>query len=334
MKTIKHILGAVMTFLMISSCGTIHEFPEDLPLDSTEVNLDLTLTIIELELELFNPTKAGRGFSKEDYDVRYIIEVYPENGTLGPESRILREEIIKASDEIGELNVKFKLNARKYTLLYWMDYVEKGTTEDMCYDTKSLLMVKIKRPYTGSHDTKDAFSGVKSIDLTPYRGEREAVISEHVELRRPFAKFELITTDLQKFIHTSMESSDVVSMPSKVVFTYLPSICEQYNVLTQRPERYSDKETFTSMTSDFSDTECTIAFDYVFVNGTSTNVAVRFDIYDQNDKLLNSVKNLLIPIRRNVHTIMRGEFLTKEFQGGGVGIEDGFDGEIIITIPD
>lgn len=334
MKTIKHILVAVMTLMMIGSCNSIHDFPDDNPIDPTLVNVEMTMTIKGLDFEPFDLTRVGERLSKEDYDIRYIIEVYPENGTKGMESRIQREVITKAVEETGELNVKFELNARKYTFLLWVDYVEKGTTKDLHYDTESLLAVKIKRPYTGSHDIKDAFSGMKSIDLSSYREQWGVVINESVELNRPLAKMEVVTTDIQKYIDSKRGLSAAVSMPAKVVFTYLPSIGEQYNVLTQKPERYSDSETFTAALSNFSDTECTIAFDYLFVNGASTNVAVRFDIYDQQDNLLNSVNNILIPIRRNAHSIMRGEFLTKEFQGGGVGIEDGFDGEIIITIPD
>lgn len=334
MKTIKYMLVAVMTLLMIGSCNSIHEFPDDNPIDPTLVNVDMTLTITGVDFEPFDQTKADERLSKEDYDIRYIIEVYPENGTKGIESRIQRAIITKAVGQSEELKVKFELNARKYTFLLWVDYVEKGTTKDLHYDTESLLAVKIKHPYTGSHDIKDAFAGMKSIDLSPYREQWGIVISERVELKRPLAKMEVVTTDIQKYIDSKRGLSTAMSMPAKVTFTYLPSIGEQYNVLTQKPERYSDSETFTAALSNFSDAECTIAFDYLFVNGVSTNVAVRFDIYDQHDNLLNSVKNLLIPIRRNAHTIIRGEFLTKEFQGGDVGIEDGFDGEIIITIPD
>lgn len=334
MKTIKHILVAVMTLLMTGSCNSIHEFPDDNPIDPTLVNVEMTMTIKGLDFEPFDLTRAEERLSKDDYDIRYIIEVYPENGTKGIESRIQREVITKAVGQAGELKVKFELNARKYTFLFWVDYVEKGTTKDLHYYTDSLLAVKIMRPYTGSHDIKDAFAEMKSIDLSPYREQWGVVINERVELKRPLAKMEVVTTDIQKYIDSRRGLSTAVSMPAKVNFTYLPSIGEQYNVLTQKPERYSDSETFIADLSNFSDTECTIAFDYLFVNGASTNVAVRFDIYDQQDNLLNSVENIIIPIRRNAHTIIKGEFLTKEFQGGDVGIEDGFDGEIIVTIPD
>lgn len=332
MKTIYTIL--FLAVMLLTGCNTIYEYPDDTPIDNGNINVDITLTIKDVDFEPFSQTKVGERLHKEDYDLRYIFEIYPKDGTKGIESRIQREVIHRAVGETGEMNFKLKLNARKYTILFWVDYVGKGTTKDLYYDTESLLEVKIKRPYTGSHDIKDAFTQVKTLDLSPYREQKDVVIHERIELKRPLAKIELIATDIQKYIDSRRALSGAVAMPAKVVLTYLPSIGEQYNVLTQRPERYSDSETFVAAVSNFSDTECTIAFDYLFVNGESTNVAVRFDIYDQDDHLLNSVKNLLIPIRRNAHTVMRGEFLTKEFQGGDVGIDDGFDGEIIITIPD
>lgn len=335
MKTIKHMMVAVMTLMMIGSCNSIHEFPDDNPIDPTLVNVAVNFTTNDLEFDQQFFTRSDVTSLKNSCDVRYVVEIYPEDAvTKGAESLVQRLVVTKAMDETTPMNIDLQLNARKYTLLFWIDCVDKGSAVDLHYDTENLLQVRIKRPYTGSHDLKDAFTGMKSIDLTPYRNEWNITVEEKVELKRPLAKMEVVTTDIQKYIDSKRGLSAAVSMPEKVVFTYLPSIGEQYNVLTQKPERYSDSETFTATLSNFSDTECTIAFDYLFVNGASTNVAVQFDIYDKNDNLLNSVKNVLIPIRRNAHSIIKGEFLTKEFQGGGVGIEDGFDGEIIITIPD
>lgn len=335
MKTIKHILIAVVSLLMFDGCKSIHEFPDENGIDPTLVNVVVNFTTNDLEFDPLSFTRSDVTSLKNSCDIRYVVEIYPEDvETKGVESLIQRLVVTKAMDETTPMSIDLQLNARKYTFLFWIDCVDKGSAVDLHYDTESLLEVRIKRPYTGSHDLKDAFTGMKRVDLTPYRNEWDITVEEKVELKRPFAKLEVITTDIQKHVESKKQLSQAVSMPAKVVFHYLPSVADQYNVLNQKPEHYSDSETFTAPVSSMTENECTIAYDYLFMNGEKTNALVSFDVYDQNGVLLNSVKGLQIPIQRNGHSIMRGEFLTKEFIGGGVGIEDGFDGEIIITIPD
>lgn len=334
MKTIKYILIVVASLFVLNRCGSIHEFPDENGVDPTAVNVIVDFTADGIALDSLAFTRSAVMPRKSSCDVRYVVEVYSEDvATRGTESLVQRTVVTKAMDETTPMSIPLKLHARKYTLLFWIDCVEKGATEDMHYDTETLLAVKIKRPYTGSHDRKDAFTGMKQIDLTPYRNEWNVTVAEQVTLKRPLAKLEVVTTDIQKYIQSGGGLAQTTSMPAKVVFSYLPSVPDQYNVLNQRPEHYSNSEAFMASVTNITDSECTIAYDYLFMNGEKSNAAVAFDVYDQNDVLLNSVKSLTIPIQRNGHSVIRGEFLTKQFVGGGgAGIEDGFDGEIVIPV--
>lgn len=314
------------------SCQTIHEFPNDNPVDPTTIDVSVKFNLINKEFDPFVSSRTKVILPQNGYDIRYITEVYAIGST---ENEFVARKISTVSNEsVSDMLIDFTLHARNYVLLFWIDYVEKESTEDLYYDTKeSLQAVKIKRPYTGSTPIKDAFVGNVQIDLRPYRGQWNCVIEKEVELIRPFARFEIITNDVEKYIETKSKSMNSPIIISKVEFSYLPRVASQYNVLKLKPEYYSDSESFTSDVEYLSANSCRLAYDYVFMNGDQSNVQVKLDIYDQNNQLLNRVESILIPLKRNALTIYTGEFLTREFNGGGgVGVDDRFEGDEIIYV--
>lgn len=92
--------------------------------------------------------------------------------------------------------VPFDLHAGKYRVCVWGDYVRKGATADVYYNTADLSAVTVIFPYTGSTDARDAFSGCAEIDLTPYRDRYFAEVDADVTLQRACGKFRIRTNDL------------------------------------------------------------------------------------------------------------------------------------------
>ena len=75
-----------------------------------------------------------------------------------------------------------------------------------------------------------------------------------------------------------------------------------------------------------------VAFDYVLTGPTPTSVNVGLVLYGEDGAVLNTVSSINVPLTRNKITVVKGEYLTREY-GGGVGIDSDFDGEFNIIIP-
>lgn len=89
---------------------------------------------------------------------------------------------------------------------------------------------------------------------------------------------------------------------------------------------------FTSNLLVLSDNEACLAFDYVLVNGEESSVTLEMIIYNEEGQEVNRVTGVEVPLKRNKITMVRDEFLTREF-APGIGIDPGFDGEINVVVP-
>ena len=57
-------------------------------------------------------------------------------------------------------------------------------------------------------------------------------------------------------------------------------------------------------------------------------------VYDENGDEVNHYQNIDVPLYRNRETVLRGPFLTQNVGSGDIGIDDGFDDEFVVVIPD
>ena len=48
----------------------------------------------------------------------------------------------------------------------------------------------------------------------------------------------------------------------------------------------------------------------------------------------NHYQNIDVPLYRNRETVIKGPFLTKTIGSGDIGIDDDFDNEHVVVIPD
>lgn len=334
MKTIKGTFLIIMLMMILGGCRSIHDAPpENGGVDPTLVNVKLKLSIKELEMEPFSLNRVTGASINESHDLRYVVEIYRQGQTQVPENVIQRSVVVPQSSDSISLNFDLKLHARKYTLLLWADYVPKGSADDHQYDVGSLLSIKIQDSYVGSSDDKDAFSGVLDLDLTQYRDQWNVTVDKVAELERHMAKYEIVTTDIVKYVDRIGKgaSVDMEGMKVKVMYDgYFPS---GYNVLTGKPNDALQGLGFESIFEVFSKTDGRLAFDYVFVNGVESAVSASLIISDKNGVQVNRVDGISIPLRRAVVTTIQGEFLTKDYSPG-IGINPDFEGNIDVVIPD
>ena len=109
---------------------------------------------------------------------------------------------------------------------------------------------------------------------------------------------------------------------------YLPST---YNAATDNPSDAVQGVAFNASLAEVTETSATLAFDYVFVNGTESSVTADIRIYDDGGELVSESTGIRIPYKRNVVTRIYGDFLTRSYNSG-VGIDPDYDGEYDIYL--
>ncbi len=338
MKRYLKILYAILTALSITACNVVLEYPdpEVESVDPTLVSLDVAIEVSissYLEFQLYAAdTKAD---DSSDYYLRTIIELYDQDDMTLPTTT---QTTYTPYSEIEDLSILFSedLKAKKYTLVVWCDIAEQsGAGDNFFYTGSTLSQVKYLDPYVGNTELKSAFSDVVEIDLTPYQDRWYGTYECNIELERPQAMFEIISTDLEKFVDELGNSidSDVDFNNYTVKVSYDGYMPYGYNALTEKPNEAQQGISYMTNLEILSATEARLAFDQVFVNHTESGVNVSLVVYDENGETVAEVASQAITLNRNVKTVITGEFLTSDYVPG-IGIDPDFDGEYNIVIPD
>lgn len=329
----RYVIAALsLAVIFVSSCTTIHEFPDGEGVDPTLIDVDLSLRI-NMDFNDEDPIiQTYSDMLEKDYDIRYIIEIYKVSDsyaeTVG--SIVKRIERIESTIiENGDYNVEedVHLHAGVYSVMVWMDFIRKGTASDYFYDTSNLHEIKVNRidgEYWGYDTAKDAFSAQETIDLTPFADERFAEYSLEARVKRPFAVYKVIANDVNDY------TGATPALTEAGYGLYFPM---GYNVYYSVPDNFVTGVEYRYdpyMSSDPG--EMVIASDFVFVNDNDTFYFLNMTVYDQNGEPVSVAKDIKINLQRNRMTIVKGAFLTKDVDNGQVGIDPGFDDEIIVPI--
>lgn len=207
-----------------------------------------------------------------------------------------------------------------------------------------------KDGHEGNNDYRDAFRGIRDIRITTGIMDKEPE-SVEIDMERPMAKFEFVTTDLEEFIDKEVKAamagitptpeaepvpedgpSKVIDMNDyKVAFYYVGYMPNTFNMFTDKPSDSVMGVNFDGRISRLGNGEASMGFDYVFVNGKEASVTVRVGIYDKNGKELSMSKPVNVPLLRNKHTVIKGRFMMQE-ASGGVGIDPSFSGDYNIML--
>lgn len=296
-----------------------------------ELTLNLDLNLPEQGNEEESSVRVS---ANTDYLHRFIVEVYLNRQ---PVARQVFVENITDRTHLS-LPVDMQLHAREYQLVVWKDYVSAETPEeDLHWNTQSLVPVIPNRAsHTGNTEYKDVFVGTTSLDLSAYADQWEAEVEQDVALQRPVARYELIATDVDKFLQR-IADGEVSGERFTARIKYSGYLPVGYNVLDDVPKHslmYMQYNTSFDVPEEGTD-ELRVGFDYVFVsNEGSASVPMEIEIVNENNvTVANSVLN--VPLERGKNTVWTGEFLTGDDQGGqGGGDEPGEDEDGIGIDPD
>lgn len=345
----KRLMYLTICFMLawLTACD-VHEFPdvrEPKP-EPTEIDIRLIADVNFLTPfeDVHEVTRAGRAGTKTAAGpTRLVVEAYEDNnpdGELYPpdiyESEPCLRQVIPLDERAfcdDPVELTLELVPRAYLLLAWADYQDAETGNELHYTADRLHSVCFCGTYRGNAETKDAFAANKRIDLSRYRGQRNAVVEERITLDRPLARYEIITRDVaesrRQRAAEARTGGDLSSYRVEVAYRgYLPST---YNTVTNNPSDAVQGIAFSASLAEVTETTATLAFDYVLVNGTESAVTADIRIYDDRGELVSESTGIRIPYKRNVITRIYGNFLTQSYNSG-VGIDPDYDGEYDIYL--
>ena len=367
------IFTAISGLLCLSGCD-VHEFPD--VETQNDVRLHLTLDY-SLALPLYQTVNFGgsRYDNPSDfYDVRYTLNFYPYSDSRDDTySRTPAFTRVLTRNDVSKPDASFDIDIPRgnYHVIVWTDYVEIGTTGHLYYNPDDFAYIQLHgEEHHGNTDFRDAFQGHADIDAQTGIPEQSGLgfkpdpieISATIHNSRPLGKYNIISTDLEKFISRAIESRESrakelalqkeaaisAGQPPGTIspeeikptidlsdFTvvvrypmYMPSA---FNAFTNKPTDSKTSKSFKGKITANADGNAELGFDYVFVNGAESGAQIAIDVYDYDGTQLAGTGTITVPLLRSKLTTVTGEFLTVTTQGG-VGINPGFNGDFNLEI--
>ncbi len=280
---------------------------------------------------------------------RHVIQAHPLMAKQASHDYATRS-VFTHNIEDDTNDFTLDLRAGNYAIMVWSDIV-RHNDDPYFYDTENFAEIRLQGEHCGNNDYRDAFRGRTDVFLPADIIDR-GDIELDIDMQRPLAKYEFISTDLLEFIDKEFsraeekrrqeaaatksavnEADTRINIDEyKVVFYYVGFMPNAYSMFTDRPVDAATGVLFESKLKRISETEASVGFDYVFVNGTASAVTVQIGLYDNEGTQVSMTKPITVPIKRSHHTIMRGEFLTAD-ASGGVNINPEYNGDHNIVIP-
>lgn len=254
----------------------------------------------------------------EEYRLRVIIKA------LGDESEPEEYRGKEAASEVlylddtdvgadGSVAISLDMpltSGHTYDIYMWADYVQKGSTEDLHYDTGRFPAIALKHDVPVINDeTLDAFYGKAEITV----GDGYYVWAEGTQfpISRAVAKLRMVATDADS------ASAARATLQTDMFYT-------GFNIATGELTKSaaavkSEMTTFETYTEETTPTTKSFITAYMLWPAEqSTNIVAEF--YDGNDTVISTIQPAdAIPLKRGNLTTLRGALLVTD---------SGWDGEV------
>ena len=350
MKKVKHFF-LLISLLLLTACD-VHEWPDTPEYVPFHLQLNYHTNMTEWN-NLYDGSNVVEQNIGKTYDnardygkIRYVIRAYPILDKQRSSQNYTKEFVIVKNLLDGyDHDVTLELPSGDYNMMVWSDLIE-SEGDSYFHESANFSEIKLSGDHQGNTDYRDAFRGTGKISLIADIREKLPDTLD-ITMERPLAKFEVITNDVKEFIEkeTARAASKAVQsgkedVPTrvvniqdyKVVFYYVGFMPNTSSMNTDKPVDSTTGVIFESTLTKLDDSEATMGFDYLFVNGKESAVTIQIGLYDKEDTQLSLTDPIAIPIKRNHHTILRGMFLMSE-ASGGVSISPDYEGDHNLIIP-
>ena len=244
------------------------------------------------------------------YDIRYILEVYDENGVLA------KDRMVETSDETTAAFSFRLVPGRPYNFVVWADFVLNGKKDDLHYNTNEgtdgLRKVEvIKTQWDVIDESRDAYT-----DVVTVHNFSSASDIPTITLTRPFAKLRVVTNDIKEMISIRPAEVKVEYFNTKFRDTFdafAETATGEYVVgaltATLLDSQKNPVDVYTGEEPDKTGVQ-TLFADYFF-GAVDDRVMFTMDVKDNGGRDLPQVTfNTNIPVKRNNLTTVYGPVLT------------------------
>lgn len=259
----------------------------------------------------------------EGYDLRAVIEVCQSGGR----NRLLHRVLpLPLSDTASHPFIWLEnLPTQACDVVIWTDYVPAGQMEDYHYDTSDLKAVTFNPDgeYVAGADSRNAYAARFSTNFSA--GD---TLVRTVEMKRPFAKYRIVATDLQRYeqMRSVNDFPQLEDIEVRAAYTsYFPN---SYNARENRPNDATLEQTYRSALTFVTDSIVQLAADFVWVDQMDSSVQLSLDLVDtRTGDTLSTARDLDIHYRRGCLTTLSGNFLTAGKSSGSITVDERWDGE-------
>lgn len=259
----------------------------------------------------------------EGYGLRAVVEVWQSGG----HNRLLHRVLpLTFADTASHPFIWLEnLPTQACDVVIWTDYVPAGQTEDYHYATSDLKAVTFHpdREYVAGADSRDAYAARFSTNFSA--GD---TLVRTVEMKRPFAKYCIVATDLQRY-EQMRDVNDFPPLESiEVRAAYASCFPNSYNAHENRPNNATLEQTYRSALTFVTDSTVQLAADHVWVDNLDSSVRLNLDLVDmRTGDTLSTARDLDIHYRRGCLTTLSGDFLTAGKSSGSITVDERWDGE-------
>ena len=243
----------------------------------------------------------------DEYDIRFILEVYDANGVLAKE-----RQVVSGNETTATFSLRL-VPGRHYSFVAWADFVNEGSQDDLHYNTHGgntlgLTKVELKSgdAQALNDETRDAYTGV--FNTADNNGEvfsSSTVVN--FTLTRPFAKLRVVTNDVNQLYSKLVSATVDYTTPVYTSFNALSKTAGDAADLDSKVVVYGDD---TRYKGEPNNGQMTLFADYLF--GTEEDViSFTLDVDDTTEFTIPTVNfNTSIPVQRNHLTTIYGPVLT------------------------
>ena len=291
-----------------------------------------------------HPGTSGKYTCINDFGtMRYVVRAFRPNDRYNSQHELVFMRDISSAQNY---DCDFALNIPEgdYEVAVWADLVE-DVNDVPHYDASDFYSIELlSENYKANSDLRDAYRGLEQVEIQQLWTRDESMKAPEptqIIMRRPMAKFEFVTTDLSEFLDretvrrrlsTRARADEYVVLVS--YSSYLPN---KYNLFDDRTGDAARGVSFESQMTLTGESEASMGFDYVIINAQNIisaqepsdqvhGVEAQIYVFDMAGSLVAQSQKIMVPLRRNHHTILRGAFLSQMAQGG-VEIDPSYDGD-------
>lgn len=315
--------------------GCIHEYPHPVKGNSSDKGENPTAINAEIQVSfnlsweniLHNVEISTKSGVRDERPHRFVIEVIKEGEQVCHDLDYLTAEEFSLGSLTHKISVP--LEASSYQIAVWYDF--QDDEGHYSFDADNLTNVSLLNLSTDSGENLQCAYATDTLDLSHYSNSQEEIhFTKELHLSHAGARFEIVTTDIQKFIETykaSLNQGD--SFTVNLTFTGdTPSSCNLYknNFNYGEITKLSGK-----MRLPFAEyEELKIAEGFVFCPDEG-EVTMKLNVINSSLIPVCETEYFSFPVKRGCITIVRGDFLSSPVDGI-FSVNTIWDEEIIIEI--